>query len=83
MKDLSVSATCTLSAVCWVSAIGSAVFYAIVGTRGLGLASILLAAAGATLTVRCYLLSLEEALLARERNAFELGRDARQIRPLP
>lgn len=75
MNDRPISTTTVLASTLWVVGFGLAFLYAAIGLRGTGVLAMLIAAGGATLTVRGYLCRLEEELFERERNAFQLGRD--------
>jgi hypothetical protein len=83
MKDRPLSTTHVASALCWVAGFALAVAYAFTEIRGLGVLGLLFAVAGATLTVRGYVVHLTELLgerQAAEQNAFELGQDAARFR---
>lgn len=76
MQDKTVSLTDVCSWVLWVIAVGLVVVQ-IAGGWPLGQLGLIAAAAAATLTIRGYFVDL----LAREQNAFLIGRDsARKVR---
>lgn len=73
MKDRPLSATHAASAACWIAGFALAVTYCFTEIRGLGVLGILLAAAGATLTVRGYVVYLAEIVQDCGETAFKLG----------
>lgn len=75
MRDRPVSVTATCAALLWTAGLVLAVVYVAGGTPGLGVLGLYCAVGAATLTTRCYVMQLAEAMDGRERNAFDLGRD--------
>lgn len=82
MIDPPVSVTTASATVLWINAFVLATIYTFQGVRGTGVFAILFAAGAATLTVRGYLITLADDLREREMNAFQIGMDAQQIKPL-
>lgn len=78
MEDRPISVTATCAAFLWVAGYTLGIAYCITGIQGMGVMAMLITAGGATLTVRGYLIQLADTLVERERNAFELGLDARR-----
>jgi hypothetical protein len=75
MKDRPISVTAVCATLLWIFGYALGIIYCVTGIQGTGVMAMLIAAAGATLTVRGYLVRLADTLLERERNAFLLGRD--------
>ena len=80
MEDRPLSATVVASALLWVVGVALVGTDLLFGHGGAGRAGLLSAMGGATLTVRRFACNAVDSLVARERNAFELGQDAARLR---
>lgn len=77
MNDRPISITTASAGLLWLLGYALGIAYCVTGTQGMGVMAMLIVAAGATLTVRGYLIHLADALIEREGNAYQLGRDTR------
>ncbi len=80
MEDKPVSVTIVGAAFLWIAGLVLAAVYSIHGYRGTDVWAFIAVAAGATLTIRHFLIRLACVLLERERNAFLLGQDVQRLR---
>ena len=82
MEDRPISVTLVAAVMFWFAAAMLVGLDLWLDSARLGRAGLFCSVAGATVTVRRYACTAVQAVTERERNAFELGRDAAGLRSL-